>query len=326
LVYYQYASPSGDHTAIKDKNYFNYTNPSEMKYISKYGGDGPIGGHGLSGSWYHLVAQNNPNFNVSSPEFWAYIPGIFPNQTTTLSSGNTKVFTVPNKSGLTYNWTLSNGSASIQGSTTSNSVTVRGDYGGSVTLNCKITSSVDAKVSNFSVNINVTSTYITGTYTTTSVNNAYLNTANFVSPGNIQATAQCGSAINAVTWTKTSGSPIVTQSGNTVYFNMPSGSSVNFNISSYCGGSGFTSRTVTFYHFGSFLTYPNPSSDELTLDTGIDLEFTAELVSERSLRKIRQHSFTEKWQIDVNGLEKGNYIVRLFYEEQLLRTQRIVIK
>lgn len=89
-----YQLNSGDHSAVRQ-----VVGGSVVKYLSKYGTDGPLVAHNLNQSFYHLGGQV-----IGSPKFWSFVGGIIgsPN-----IAGTTPVsFSVLNKPGVTYSWLL----------------------------------------------------------------------------------------------------------------------------------------------------------------------------------------------------------------------------
>ena len=109
VVTYDVGGSVGTHSAVK----VNFG--GNIKYMSKYGRDGPLVVHNLNGSWYHYV------YTVSLDGYWAYM-GISgsPNITGT---GNV-AFSVNNVSGVTYAWSIISGGSNIYISSASNQNTV----------------------------------------------------------------------------------------------------------------------------------------------------------------------------------------------------------
>ncbi|TAL69277.1 MAG: hypothetical protein EPN88_06745, partial [Bacteroidetes bacterium] len=91
------------HSAVKE------VLPSgSIKYISKYGCDGPLVGHDLTGSFYHLKGQVDTSFPL---QFWSYVGGIFGNPT--ITGINYVTFYVNDISTVNYSWSIVSGYSNI---------------------------------------------------------------------------------------------------------------------------------------------------------------------------------------------------------------------
>ncbi|MBI9038173.1 MAG: T9SS type A sorting domain-containing protein [Bacteroidales bacterium] len=81
-------------------------------------------------------------------------------------------------------------------------------------------------------------------------------------------------------------------------------------------------NTKDFYHYRiisginefdskQLLVYPNPASDFLNIDYGIENEFNVEIASLNGCSVISQRNFTSSNVIDVSKLSSGIYILSI---------------
>lgn len=102
IAYYQL--PDGDtHSAVKE-----ILNNGSIKYISKYGTEGPMVEHDLLGSYYHLCGKYT---NIPYPQFWSYIGTISGNPN--INGIDTCTFSVNNISTVSYSWSVLSGNSNI---------------------------------------------------------------------------------------------------------------------------------------------------------------------------------------------------------------------
>lgn len=111
IAYYILKTPTDYHSAVKE-----VVGSSVIKYISKYGHDGPLVAHNLEQSHYHEVGR------VDSTEFWAYIGGINGNQN--IVGTDPVSFNVTNNPGVNYSWSIINGNSNVSISSANNLHTV----------------------------------------------------------------------------------------------------------------------------------------------------------------------------------------------------------
>lgn len=307
-----YIAPPDDHSAVK---------VASNRYISKYGSDGPLVSHNLNESWYHY--DNNGINRVTSTTFWAYVGGI--NGTTNIVGTNQVTFSVLNKSGVTYCWSIANGNSniSIYSGTNQSSVTLTPIHSGTATLQLDISSScgsVKTQQINLSIQTNVC---LEGTYSISGT--AYnLNTVNSVPVGSVEATVTCPNA-TSFTWQKTGGNIPAYTSDAFVSFTMPSGGSISFSVTAKNGSTIIATRSVTFYNYGSFMVFPNPATSEFKIDLNNELPFTILLQSFDGQEKKEIKDYSGGKPIDVSGLKPGDYSVSIYHEGKQVSKQRLII-
>jgi hypothetical protein len=187
----------GTHSAVKEVT----GGGAIIKYLSKYGSDGPLVAHNLEGSYYHLNGQ----VVVETPvQFWSYIGKI---------SGNPNIvgqwpvtFSVNNIPGVYYSWSIPSGANKIYISSASNqsTVTLTPIHSGTAILRLNVSSDCGSvKTQEITLNIQ-TNVCLEGTYNNAGINGQNLNTVNSVSTGGVSATVTCPNA-TSFTWQKTSG-------------------------------------------------------------------------------------------------------------------------
>jgi hypothetical protein len=100
IVNFQVTTGAGltQHSAVKSASY----SFQPIKYISKYGNDGPLVAHDLMGSVYHLRGE----YVANTMEYWTYVGSISGN--VNINIGNNYTYSVQETSGVTYSWTSVN--------------------------------------------------------------------------------------------------------------------------------------------------------------------------------------------------------------------------
>jgi len=317
IAYYKFSQ--GDHSAVKEVT----GGGSLVKYLSKYNFDGPLVAHNLTGSWYHLTGQEN--IPPSPIEFWSYIGSISGNSNIVGLSPRT--FSVNNISGVNYSWSIPSGSNKIYISSASNqsTVTLTPTHSGTATLRLNI-SSACGSVKTQAITLNIqTNVCLEGTYNNAGNNGQNLNTVNSVSTGGVSATVTCPNA-TSFTWQKTSGTINGwIASGATVSFTMTSGGSISFSVTAKNGSTTLATRNVTFYNFGSFLVYPNPSATSLSVDLNEDLEFGLFIESLDGSTKREVSKYKGGSSIDISDLKAGDYVLSITFEGKLIHKQRVIV-
>lgn len=313
VVTYDVGGGVGIHSAVKV--YFG----GNIKYMSKYGTDGPLVVHDLNGSWYHYT------YSVSSPEYWAYI-GDISGTSSIVGTGNVN-FNVNNKSGVTYSWSIISGRSNIYISSASNqsTVTLKPVHSGTAVLRL-ITDSSCGSPRTQTINLNIdTQICLEGTYRNAGYGPYNLNTGNSVSSGSVMTTVTCPNAVS-YTWQRTSGSLSYYASGSDMSFTMTSGSSMSFLITaknSYYQTLG--TRNVSYYNYGSYKVFPNPSSSSFEIEVieGVELDI---VVFDEKMQKLQEiKGYTAKSRVDVSKWERGNYILHIFQDNKHVKEQRLEV-
>ncbi len=305
------------HSAVKEVT----AGGQVVKYLSKYGSDGPLVAHNLTGSWYHLTGRV-----LNSPvQFWSYVGPISGNPNIVGLSPRT--FTVNNIPGVNYSWSIPGGSNKIYISSGSNqsTVTLTPTHSGTAILRLNVSSSCGSvKTQEITLNIQ-TNVCLEGTYNNAGNTGQILYTVNSVLVGGVSATVSCPNA-TSFTWQKTSGNINgYMASGATVSFTMTSGSSISFLVSAKNGLTTLATRNITFYNFGSFMVYPNPSSTSLSVDLNEELEFGIVIESYDGLTKREVSKYRGGSAIDISDLKSGEYVLSIFFEEKLVHKQRVIV-
>jgi hypothetical protein len=310
-----YQLNSGDHSAVKQ-----VVGSSVTKYLSKYGSDGPLVAHNLNQSFYHLGGQV-----VGPPEFWTYVGGI--NGNSTITGTGPVSFSVLNKSGVTYSWSITNGYSNIgiSSGSTQNSVTLTPTHSGTATLRLSISSGCGSvKTQEITLNIQ-TNICLEGIFNQGIYTGVNLNTANQVGIGNITSTVTCPNA-TTFTWQRTSGSVTAySTSGPYVTFNMTSGGTISFLVTAKSGAVTLATKNVAFYNLGSFAIYPNPSFGSIHIDLNKDLEFDVRIQSLSSSFSLEVEGYKGGSEINTSTLKAGEYAVSVLYQGDLVHQQRIIV-
>lgn len=312
-----YNLKNSDHSAVRE-----VVGGSFVKYLSKYGADGPLVAHNLNQSFYHLHEGGQV---VGPPEFWTFLGPI--NGVPQIIGTSPVSFNVLSKPGVTYSWSIVEGLSKVFISSGSNqpTVTLTPTHSGTAKLRLTINSGCGApKIQELSLTIQ-TNVCLEGTYNIGSSTGINLNTSNQIGTGNVTATVTCPNA-TSFTWQRTSGSIATNNTaGNYVTFTMISGGSISFSITAGIGSTVLSTRNVSFFNFGSFQLYPNPSSSKLTIDLNRDLKFDIVLQSFDSNIKSEVLGYTGGNEIDISILPKGDYILLVLYEGKVIHQDRLVV-
>lgn len=106
---------------------------------------------------------------------------------------------------------------------------------------------------------------------------------------------------------------------------MTSGGSISFLVTAKNGSTTLATRNVTFYNYGSFMVYPNPSSGEFKIDLNDDLSFDVVLTKLDSKKSSSFSNFTGKQSINTSKLLPGEYGLKIFHDGKLVNQQHVVI-
>lgn len=238
VAYYQFIQ--GDHAAVKD-----IIPGGPIKYISKYNYDGPLVGHNLTGSWYHLTGQD-----IGIPiQYWAFAGSIDGNPNIVGTSAVT--FDVNNIPNVNYFWSILSGYSNINitSSATQSSVTLSPTHSGTAVLQVSLSSSCGTvKTQQISLNI-TTNICLEGVYDNAGIYNQNLNTVNRVSVGGVAIRVTCPNSTTVV-WQKTSGNINgYFPNGYSNSFNMTSKGTITLLLTAKNGSTTIGTRSITFYNY-----------------------------------------------------------------------------
>lgn len=318
IVYYKTLISSSDHSAIKDPTVTQGT----AKYVSKYGADGPLVSHDLHGSWYHLIGD----VDIPQTEYWTYLGSVKDkNPSVPVQVGGSKIYGVEPATGVTYSWSSVSGKFQIASGQGTATVTINPYYSGTDDLKLEVTGCNGMKKTQF-FQIVIPPTCLSGTYTVGSSGGHPINTANSISIGQVVTNIVCPGAAS-IQWIKTSGSlSFMVWNVKDVLFNMTSGASISFDVKARNSSNQvISSRSVTFYNFGSFMVYPNPSHGMVKVDLNPDLTFEYDLVSMKEMRSVSCATIDKDGGIDLSSVSPGEYVLRILFEGKVVAEQRIII-
>lgn len=107
--------------------------------------------------------------------------------------------------------------------------------------------------------------------------------------------------------------------------NVSSVASISFKITARNGSTVLSTRNVSFFNFGSFKVYPNPSSEELTIDLSEEMTFDLLIqgIDTNSKSEISGYRGGEK--IDISDLTKGDYILQISFEGKMIHQERLIL-
>lgn len=316
IAYYIFTGNGGDHSAVKE------VSGAVTKYLSKYGTNGPLVAHNLTGSWYHLYGNNNP----ITTEFWRYI-GSSISGNPNINGLNSVTFSTVNITNATYSWSVISGYSNIYISSGANqrTITLTPTHSGTAVLQLSISSGCgSAKIQQITLNIQ-TNVCLEGLYSISGSTSQNLNTTNSIPVGNVSSTVTCPNA-TSFTWQKTSGTiNSFYTAGANVQFTMPSGGSISFLVTSKNGSTTLATRNIAFYNYGSFRASPNPATNALTIDLNQELSFKIVLQSFDLQARKEVNNYRGNSVIDVSALKAGEYALHIHHEGELVNKQIILI-
>jgi len=312
VIFYD-LSVDGDHSAIKEN-----LGGGQIRYLSKYGPDGPLVAHKRDSSFYHLNG-----LVIGAPQFWAFVGRVL--GSTQIVGTSPVTFSVPTKPGVTYSWSLVEGLSKvfISGGANQSTVTLTPTHSGTAKLRLTI-NSVCGSPRSQEISLNIqTNVCVEGAYNLGGNTCLNLNTTNQVGIGNLTSTVTCPN-VTSFTWQRTSGSiTSFSTSGPYVNFNVVSGGSISFLITAKNGATTLASRNVSFFNFGSFRLYPNPSSSKFTIDLSEELRFNLSIESLNSKFRMEVKDYQGGNEVDISQLESGEYIINISYEGKVVKQERL---
>ena len=109
---------------------------------------------------------------------------------------------------------------------------------------------------------------------------------------------------------------------------MTSGGSISFTATARDASNQIIqTRNISFYNMSSFSAYPNPSSDEISLDLPQELEFEVMLVD---LRNGIKYGFPMNLgsdrKIDLSSIPNGEYSVIISFEGKVVAEKKIILE
>ena len=154
----------------------------------------------------------------------------------------------------------------------------------------------------------------------------HLQSGNNVVVGSVSTTVTCPNAAT-YTWTRTSGSLSYYASGNFMSFNMPSGNAVAFRIEARNGSNQLLeTRNVSYYNYGTFAAFPNPTTAEFKIDVLENEELDIIAFRENNTKAVTTLKYCAKESVDVSQWEKGTYILHIYHRKELVKTERLIVQ
>lgn len=262
-------------------------------------------------------------------EFYAYLGQIQGNGT--IVGTGSKNYSVNYTAGVNYTWSLVEGYNNAYISTASqNNVTIQPTHSGFITLKLSVYSTGCQQISSQTKSIYInTNVCLEGTYDNNQINGINLNTANSVNAGSVNVHVSCPNA-STYLWERTSSTILYWPNNNNVYFNLPPSSSISFKVTAKnSSGQVIAFRNISFYNFGSYLIYPNPSASSFKIDLNPDFEYTIRISPrsiDRSLSTTELKNYNVKDDFSISHLSEGTYDVKIYLKDSLLAVQQLLIK
>ncbi|SEF91673.1 T9SS type A sorting domain-containing protein [Algoriphagus boritolerans] len=106
---------------------------------------------------------------------------------------------------------------------------------------------------------------------------------------------------------------------------MQSGNYVSFRIYARSAGNDTLAvRNVTYYNYGNFSLYPNPSSSTISINSDYKESMDLEIIPLYMSSKILEFKITADEKVDIQDLPKGEYLVRVRIGEDVVLESRLI--
>jgi len=310
-----YGSSPGFHSLVRDRN-----STFNLKFISKYGTESPVIRHDFNSTWYELnnASKTEPDKHyvyLGKLKTEYYVP-----------KGQIKSISLPSKPGATYSWSIigSPGIVSFTSGTNAASVSLRGDSFGTTQVKVTVSGCSGIPPKEQIITIIVPAINISGTYTTSNSTNHTLGNGNQVPSGNV-STYLSMTGINNFVWERYQGNLPFWAHTNQMHFTMQSGNYVSFRIYARSSSNDTLAvRNVTYYNYGNFSLYPNPSSSSISIKSDYKGPMDLEIIPLYKSSKILEFKLTADEKVDIKDLPKGDYLVRVRIGEDVVLESRLI--
>lgn len=106
---------------------------------------------------------------------------------------------------------------------------------------------------------------------------------------------------------------------------MQSGNYVSFRIYARSSGNDTLAvRNVTYYNYGNFSLFPNPSSSTISIKSDYKGSMDLEIIPLSMSSKILGFKITADEKVDIKDLPKGEYLVRVRIGEDMVFESRLM--
>ena len=110
-----------------------------------------------------------------------------------------------------------------------------------------------------------------------------------------------------------------------MHFTMQSGNYVSFKIYAISSSNDTLAvRNVTYYNFGNFSLYPNPSSSTVSIKSDYKGTMDLEIIPLSMSSKILAFKITADEKVDIKDLPKGEYLVRVRIGKDIVLESRLM--
>lgn len=310
-----FGSNPGPHTLVRDRN--TLFNP---KFISKYGTQSPIIGHEFDSTYYELdnATKTEPDkyyvyLKLKSSEF--------------IPKDQIKEIALPTKSGVTYSWSIVGqlGIVSFTSATNGASVSIKGDSFGTTQIKVTISGCGGIPPKEQIIEIIVPSVTISGTYTTSSSSNHILGNGNQVPTGNISTYLTQSPPVTNYVWQRYQGTLSFWAHTNQMHFTMQSGNYVSFKIyARNARNDTLAVRNVTYYNYGTFSLYPNPSSSTISIKSEYKGIMDMEIIPLNTTSKILKFKVSSDEKAEIKELPRGEYLIVVRIGDDVVLESRLL--
>ena len=131
--------------------------------------------------------------------------------------------------------------------------------------------------------------------------------------------------INNFVWERYQGNLPFWAHTNQMHFTMQSGNYVSFRIYARSSSNDTLAvRNVTYYNYGNFSLYPNPSSSIISIKSDYNGHMDLEIIPLYKSSKILEFKITADEKVDIQDLPKGDYLVRVKIGEDVVLDSRLI--
>ena len=213
---------------------------------------------------------------------------------------------------------------SFTSATNGASVSLQGDSFGTTQVKVTVSGCSGIPPKEQIITIIVPAINISGTYTTSNSTNHTLGNGNQVPSGNI-STYLSMTGINNFVWERYQGNLPFWAHTNQMHFTMQSGNYVSFRIYARSSSNDTLAvRNVTYYNYGNFSLYPNPSSSIISIKSDYNGHMDLEIIPLYKSSKILEFKITADEKVDIQDLPKGDYLVRVKIGEDVVLESRLI--
>jgi hypothetical protein len=175
------------------------------------------------------------------------------------------------------------------------------------------------------ITIIVPAVTISGTYTTSNSTNHTLGNGNQVPSGNVSTYLNSSPGVSNYVWQRYQGNLSFWTHTNQMHFTIQSGNYVSFRIYARSfGNDTLAVRNVTYYNYGSFSLYPNPSSSTISIKSDYAGIMDMEIIPLSTISKMHTFKVSSDEKVEIKELPRGEYLIVVRIGEDIVLETRLL--